>query len=610
MEEFETSAHTKELDVIYEKPTEEIEDVVFNDADLMHEFKTKYRLVRKSISAFIRQKMKKDFRDILIITPNKLPIDFILAFEKQYPDKKIKILMPVDNIGGVEKMHFEFYLQNRMNSATVYTLPKTRENVEIYGLYSTAFSGNDRTRLQFLAPFIKAARICAPKLKPEIIQVNGIPFFLGMEFENKRSYPIKVFQIINDFGEFEANKVETFWAAINLVNKKGMKKICNDKIIKKCIAALFNLHNTKRFYQMRECLEFIYQNYFKFRKFIDKCEDIDENILFNRMNSRILKLFPQMAYADEVYYNTMLLSVKKADFWATYSKTYYREIFKNPQITGKMSKYLDKAKSGYVSFGLTPVNTNLYQHFDVNNFRELRSRNKNYLLKEFSEERIRTRFVDIGLFKDENYTIRGYLDSFYDSPLIFGTFSDEVFAQGVDIAFNTILKLFEEHKNLQFIINIPNGLANNYVKSWVEFMEKSSAFNGRWLFIDGEINLAQFCAASDMILLPKRANIVTPEHYIAMKYGCVPIAARSGIFNDTIADIFDDITFGCGFKTKTPLLIEDDANEIYRAVILKALNLFTKNPASWNLLIKNAMSYDSSWNFGIIEKYNEIYENL
>ena len=29
-----------------------------------------------------------------------------------------------------------------------------------------------------------------------------------------------------------------------------------------------------------------------------------------------------------------------------------------------------------------------------------------------------------------------------------------------------------------------------------------------------------------------------------------------------------------------------------------------------NLLIKNAMNYDSNWNFEIIEKYNELYELL
>ena len=113
-----------------------------------------------------------------------------------------------------------------------------------------------------------------------------------------------------------------------------------------------------------------------------------------------------------------------------------------------------------------------------------------------------------------------------------------------------------------------------------------------------------------MFFIPKRANETSIEHYCGMKYGCVPVASRSGIYNDTIADIFDDITYGCGFKTKTSLITNDDANEIYLHAVTKALNLYSKNPASWNLLIKNAMNYNSGWTFEIIEKYNRIYNNL
>ena len=134
--------------------------------------------------------------------------------------------------------------------------------------------------------------------------------------------------------------------------------------------------------------------------------------------------------------------------------------------------------------------------------------------------------------------------------------------------------------------------------------------NGRWVFIDGNINTPKFHAGSDMILLPRRANISTTEHYLAMNYGCVPIASKSGILNDTISDIFDDITNGCGFKTKTDLLVEDDSNEIFLSPVLKAINLYQNNPASWNLLIKNCLNHPSGWNFKILEKYNKIYKKI
>ncbi len=95
-----------------------------------------------------------------------------------------------------------------------------------------------------------------------------------------------------------------------------------------------------------------------------------------------------------------------------------------------------------------------------------------------------------------------------------------------------------------------------------------------------------------------------------MHYGCVPIVSRSGILNDTISDIFDDITQGCGFKTKKELLTEEDNNELFLTPVMKALNIYQHNPSSWNLLIKNCLLKDCSWNFEILEKYEKIYKEL
>ena len=127
---------------------------------------------------------------------------------------------------------------------------------------------------------------------------------------------------------------------------------------------------------------------------------------------------------------------------------------------------------------------------------------------------------------------------------------------------------------------------------------------------NSKINFEQFYAASDINLLPRRINSFDIEYLNGMELGCIPVAARVGILNDTVADIFDDMVLGCGFKTKKSLLNNESAEEEYLAILIKALNLFTNNPASWNLLIKNVMNYDARWSFEIIEKYNNIYEML
>lgn len=612
MESFETEAHLKEFDVQNESEEPIVLPQNIEHTDFLYDCKTQFRFLRKNISAFLRRKLKKDFKEILIVTAENPPIDYILAFKKQYPDKNIKVLIPLHDLENAEKTNisFEFYSQNKTYEARLYKLPKNANNIEVFGLFSVSFSGHDISKFQYLVPFMKAVRICVKSLKPEVVHSDNLPFFLGAEFESKMAYPVKVLQVIDDFGKYEAEKTEAFWAVINLVNKAGMKKICRDKIIQKCMASLFNLHNTKHFSQIRDCLEFIYQNYEKFRSTIDRNEEIDENVLFRRMNIQVLKLFPDLRCEDSPYYNSIYFTLKKADFWATISKSYYDDILENKEICGCLAKRIEqtKSKSTYLLVGYEVPRIKLYQPFDVDNFRELRAKNKSHLLKEFSEKRVKTRFVDLSLFKDENYVIKGYLDSFFDAPLIFAKFSTDIFNEGVDIAFDVILKLFEQRKNIQVIINISQGLKNNFVKSWVEFLEQNSALDGRWLFINDEINVEQFYAAADIALFPTRANIPDKEHYKAMKFGCIPVASRNGILNDTVTDIFDDMILGCGFKTKTSLLTKANANEIYLETLSKALNLFINTNSSWNLLIKNAMNYDSGWNFEVIEKYNEIYE--
>lgn len=654
-----TASHGNDLDSIFMEKIEDIDDIVFKDKrDYLYDLKMYFRYIRKNCNALIREKIQKNFTNIIYLTldcppftPNSSrndgPLEYILQMQKQYPDKDIRVLIPIINVDSeftpsqklvieygektkvLEKtsISFDFFIQNKIQTAVVYKFPKNNTNIQVYGIYSPIFSGLksvvELSRLYYLAPFVKAARIAIKKMGkenfyPDIVHCENIPYYLGGEFETNLYSRIKVLQIIKDFTQIDIAKSEAFWAAINLADKKALKKITSDSLIKKYLARLFNLHNSKRFYQMKECLNFIYMNYYKFRKYVDKGEEIDENIIFNRLNARIMQIFPNISYGEELYFNPMIYSLKKSDFWATISKTYYDEVFEKPILSGKMFKYIEKTskKSEYISLGCDKndyprENTRkIYHEFSLDNFRENRSKNKQALIKEFSIDRIKTNFVDPTLFKNENVNIVGSLDSFYQAPLLFANLSAEIFASGVDILFNTILKLFELHKNIQVIICIKDGLKINFIKNWIKFLEDNKYFNGRWVFVDADINLPKFLASSDMILLPRRANFSDNIHLIAMNYGCVPVASRNGLLNDNISDIFDDISEGCGFKTKQSLLADEDSNALFLAPLLKALNLYQSNSNSWNLLIKNCLKYDSSWSFEILEKYNQIYEEL
>ena len=526
---YSTELHSDEIDYIFDKQHEDIEDFLRNDDNFYYTFKTYVRYLRKKFTFYLRKNFKKNFTNIIYITldcPNFTnkslrddnPIEFISKLRNQYPENDIRLLIPLINLEEhfkpakkiflnlnnetkiLEKtnINFKFFLQNRKQEAFIYKFPKNNYNIQVYGIYSKTFSHikniNDLSKLQYLAPFIKSARIAVKKLKKDnfnidIVHCENIPYYLGAEFEHKFSNNTKVLQIVKDFTQIDIAKIEAFWAFINLADKKSIKKLCNDLFIKKYISELFSIHNQKKFYKTKDCLNFIYKNYYKLRKFLEKGSEIDENYIFNKLNYRTLKIFSKIAYNDDYYFHPMIYSLKNANYWATISKTYYKEILENPKLSGKMFRYINKSKenSSYISYGLDVKNyplentRDIYQNFNIDNFRELRKINKKIILKEFSIDKIRTNFTDPTLFKGNSVKIFGYLDSFYDAPLLFANPNNEFYANGIDILFNTLLKLFELHKNIQVIICIKDGLNINFVKNWIDFLSKNKYLNGRWV---------------------------------------------------------------------------------------------------------------------------------
>ena len=97
---------------------------------------------------------------------------------------------------------------------------------------------------------------------------------------------------------------------------------------------------------------------------------------------------------------------------------------------------------------------------------------------------------------------------------------------------------------------------------------------------------------------------------MGLHYGCIPVVSDSGILNDTVIDIFDNIAEGNGFKTKQSLLYEDENTNVYVNCLEKALNIYNNNPSSWNIIIKNGFSVNDNDNFSKYEQYNQIYQDI
>lgn len=570
--------------------------------DLKKEFCIQYRLLRKKLSSFLREKFKKHFINILYITLQTPPEDFITGFQKQYPDKNVKVLIPLFE----ESKHWEktsikidYFMQNQTHSACVYKIPAGYENIQIYGIYTDVFSSVEKDSeiydIKYLSHFSKIARKVALKLKPDIIHADNVPLLMGLELDGRwlSGYPIKYIQQLHDYTVFK--EVEPFWAAINLANKAEMKKICNDNVIKSSVAAIFNIESTKKIKKLKAYINYIFTKYDEYRQKVNIGEDTRENVLLGRMNERILKMFPKMGGKNQKSYNPAYLSMKQAAL---------RGINTDSGVKPAWARTLQDVTTLPIK-GKTQMEGKIHHSFDIENFRETRYLNKRYLVRELSEKRIEMKFYDIGLF-EEDANIRGFLDSFFKAPLFFCRFNEFTDLEDIKTVSLAVLKAFELRKNIQVVFNYPKGLHCSYLSSLFDFMESQSALSGKWISIEGSVNMPQFLSSSDMILIPSANGLDTEDLlYNALGYGCIPVLSEN-CFNNTVSDIFDDMNEGCVFRNGA----DTDAVDGYDAVFMKALEFYTTNSAGMNIVIKNAMNYDCGWDFEALEKYNNIYEEL
>lgn len=111
-------------------------------------------------------------------------------------------------------------------------------------------------------------------------------------------------------------------------------------------------------------------------------------------------------------------------------------------------------------------------------------------------------------------------------------------------------------------------------------------------------------AASDMFIIPSIFEPCGLTQLIAMRYGSVPIARKTGGLNDSVFDVDDDtipLQFRNGYAFLTPN--EQGVN----GALQRAINHYKNNRDSWQQLIERVMTIDFSWESSA-SQYEELYE--
>jgi starch synthase len=109
-------------------------------------------------------------------------------------------------------------------------------------------------------------------------------------------------------------------------------------------------------------------------------------------------------------------------------------------------------------------------------------------------------------------------------------------------------------------------------------------------------------AGSDMFLMPSLYEPCGLGQMIALRYGSIPVARRTGGLADTIVDYEPSFTDSNGF------LFDGFNSPELVSTVKRALQVYRKKD-EWTLLTRQAMSGDFSWDQSAL-KYQELYYSL
>jgi starch synthase len=153
--------------------------------------------------------------------------------------------------------------------------------------------------------------------------------------------------------------------------------------------------------------------------------------------------------------------------------------------------------------------------------------------------------------------------------------------KGLDIAMPGVLRWLEAGG--QFVL-----LGTGEARLERAFAQLEGAYPGRAsvrLRFDG-VQARRIYGGADALLIPSRYEPCGLTQMIAMRYGAVPVARRTGGLADTVVDFGDPGGNGVMFDGFDPLSLADALDRAWRA---------RRDAALWSSLQKRGMSADFSW---------------
>lgn len=154
--------------------------------------------------------------------------------------------------------------------------------------------------------------------------------------------------------------------------------------------------------------------------------------------------------------------------------------------------------------------------------------------------------------------------------------------------------------NIQFVLL---GTGNPYYENFFRDIECKYPNRSRCFIMYDEALAHQIYAASDLFLMPSDFEPCGLGQMIAMRYGALPLVRETGGLKDSVKPYNKFTKEGTGFS-----FANYNAHEMLQ-IIKWATNIFHNEKEQWEIIVKNAMSEDFSWQVSA-KAYREIYKQL
>lgn len=281
------------------------------------------------------------------------------------------------------------------------------------------------------------------------------------------------------------------------------------------------------------------------------------NIMFMPYNS-------SLEFNNDINY--MKTAIMESDVITTVSNTYKNEVL-TPQYSYGLHNVLELRK--YDFFGIVngidvkkydpSTDKNIYYNFSVKDYKEGKLNNKKALLNEFGLE--------------------------YKDVPVFGLVSRLVDQKGIDI----LMPILEDVINNTDAYFILMGSGDKVYEDFFSYMENKYPTRFKSYIGYSDPVAQKIYAGSDVFLMPSKFEPCGLGQMIAMRYGTLPLVRETGGLKDTVKAYNRFEHSGTGFS-----FTNYDARELKDVIYLAIETYYNKK--DWEMLVKNAMNEDYSWN--------------